>query len=845
MKEDKTPTGAARNKKTSSHKRLRLEKAKLLKAKGSLTKSKRAEARKHQGSAVDVPKNSELESRLPKKTKNALDAPPRPPAKYRKRQVNKSWLPTHVWHAKRAHMTQPMFPLWRFAIPLTPTEKCYRTTHRAATVRGCVAWDTSFISTIGFEGREKSLISLLRNIGVDEAMLTCIKGSKWRRGTRSHETWIRERDNPEVWIAPVAIFWCPADAKTVEAEGERHATKIKKKIFLRVHPSAFFQVWNDVLKVAKMQQPPVMVEDLRFEFGSIEVTGPGATEALLATLHPVADQPASTAAAEVPSDQPSTSENAANDEWEDFETPSRVWSKLHGLSNPSALPANTLLGFNITDPRLRSPLRTISPPSSSDINETLLQLLADWPPDVTQSASDIYDRPKRLTACRRLASQKRINRRKGDALPGQYPEHVPTDPKVPILLQASRSPTKSSAQGTWKVILPWDFVLPTWYTLIHYPLSTGSEPRFGGLAEQQQTIFESGGLWFPGDFPGTKAGWEWEMRERDIARRTWERKPKGRRVEYTSVDLGGGRKGEIGKGWACDWERLVLGKEAYESQGLESQDASTKAAGQSGRAATENPSIPGPEAAVSPQMDARPPPAPPHNIQQLPNFGPLDDRSSLSQRVLAPVRVRLFASGHPSRAARIYRVPTDISVRDRWLNLEPSSNHNSRKGKKQSVDPAPLNAHQRVALAPHERAQHLASTLLQPPSQWTTNHSRVHPGHPDYPPVPAEEDLIGFVTTASYALGEGMAAAVGNVLVYKALGLDLEGPAKETEDVGVTGIHSRAQNKVSGEASRVGRGKKKLQGKQTDLQEGTKDYYCIIRDSGQGFGRLAKWKFVK
>lgn len=845
MKEDNTPTGAARNKKISSHKRLRLEKAKLLKAKGSLTKSKRAEARKQSSSAADAPKASELESRLPKKKRNALDAPPRPPAKFRKRQVNKSWLPTHVWHAKRAHMTQPMFPLWRFAIPLTSTEKCYRTTHRAATMRGCVAWDTSFVSTIGFEGREKGLISLLRNIGVDEAMLTGIKGAKWRRGTRNHEAWIRERDSPEVWIAPVAILWCPADANSGEAKGEQQAIKIRKKILLRVHPSAFFQVWHDVLKVAKMQQPPVMIEDLRFEFGSIEVTGPGATEALLATLNAIDDQPTSTAAAEVPSDQPSTLENTANDEWEDFETPSRVWSKLHGLSNPSALPANTLLGFNITDPRLRNPLRTIPPPSSCGINETLLQLLADWPPDVTQSAPDIFDRPKRLTACRRLASQKRINRRKGDALPGQYPEHLSSDPKIPILLQASRSPTGSSTQGTWKVILPWDFVLPIWYTLVHYPLSTGSEPRFGGLAEQQQTIFESGGLWFPGDFPGTKAGWEWEMRERDIARRTWERKPKGRRVEYASVDLGGGGKGEIGKGWACDWERLVLGKNEYESQGLERQEIPSNAAGQSEVAATKDLSVLGSEAAVSPQMDARPPPAPPHDIQQLPNFGHLDDRSSISQRALAPVRVRLLVSGHPSRTARIYRVPADTSVRDRWLKLEPSSTQNARKGKKQPFDSAALNAHQRVGLPPHERAQHLASTLLRPPPQWTANLSRVHPGHSDYPPVPAEEDLIGFVTTASYALGEGMAAAVGNVLVYKALELDIEGPAKETEDGRVNGNEPGAQNNGSGEASTVRRSGKKSKGRQKDVQEGPKENYCIIRDSGQGFGRLAKWKFVK
>src|SRR5690606_22032499 len=33
-----------------------------------------------------------------------LREPPRGHSRYRKRQKEKTWLPTHVWHAKRAHM---------------------------------------------------------------------------------------------------------------------------------------------------------------------------------------------------------------------------------------------------------------------------------------------------------------------------------------------------------------------------------------------------------------------------------------------------------------------------------------------------------------------------------------------------------------------------------------------------------------------------------------------------------------------------------------------------------------------------------------------------------------------
>ena len=839
MKEDNTPTGAAHRKRPSNHKRLRLEKAKVLKAKGTLAKLKRAKIQKSHPTAADTPKAPELENRLPKKKKNVLDTPSRPPAKFRKRQMQKSWLPTHVWHAKRAQMTQPMFPLWRFAMPLTPTEKCYRTTHRAATMRGCVAWDTSFVSTIGLEGREKSLQSLFRNTGVNEAMLTGIKGSKWRRGSRAYESWMRESDSAGTWIAPATIFWCPYSGVDIDR------SKFRRKVLLRVHPSAFFQVWNGVLKVGKMQQPPVLIEDLRFELGSIDIAGPGATEALLATLRPV-DRPTSTTIAETLTDQSlqdSTSDPIPSGEWEDLETPSIVWSKLSGLTNPSALPVNALLSFNITDPRLRNPLRTTPLPTSYETNGTLLQLLADWPPDSTQPASDIYDRPRRLTACRRLASQKRINRRKGEAPPGEYPEALPDDPQIPVLLHTSRPQSSSSTQGIWRLILPWDCVLPTWYTLMHYPLSTGGEPRFGGLAEQQQTAFESGGLWFPGDFPGTKAGWEWELREREVAKRTWDRKPKGRRIEYASVDLGAGRKGEIGKGWACDWEYLVLGKNAYESQEQELRAKSNEATGSSEEAA---PKAATTETLVSPQTQGKLPAGPPHNIRQVPNFSCSADRSSIDRTALAPIRVNLLPSGHPSRTARIYRLPRDKTSHDRWLALDRALNSKKDKGKEKQHDKSlPLNAHQRTDLPAHERAQHLASSLLHPPQQWTTNVTRLHPGHSDYPPVPDDGDLIGFVTAGNYALGEGKAAAVGNVLIFRALDLDRDEQARAPGASGVDERQATRQERSSIRTAGSGKGRGAAHQQKNPAGEAMGPKYCIVRDSGQGFGRLARWDFVE
>ncbi|KAL8642170.1 MAG: hypothetical protein Q9226_008537, partial [Calogaya cf. arnoldii] len=497
-------------------------------------KKKRAEAREENGDGSKPEKGDTSAVHIRPLKKNTLSKPEQPAAKFRKRQKHKSWLPTHLYHAKRAHMTEPKHPLWRFSIPLTPTEKSFRKIHRAGSLRGCVAWDSSYMSTIAVEGLEASLFGLLRSLGIDEDVLCGNRMAKWRAGTRSWHGWVRERDGEKSWISEVDVVWCVQEGSL--PAGETPSTTIgkeKRRFCMRVHPSAFLQLWTETLKIAKMQRPSVAIEDLRFELGSVQLTGPGSTETLLAALKPVNQN----------------SEDATVDAC------TETWSSLGLVTNPSTLPQNVVLGFNVSDPRLRYPPRPLKHPASDSANDELLQVLAEWPPDKVKTPASIFDRKARLTASRLLPSQKAINRRKGDAPPGEFPSPASTDPQIPVLLIASRAPT-SGAQGSWTLVLPWKWVLPVWYHIMHYPLSTGGNPRFGCLEETRQTAFEQGIPWFPGDYPGTQAGWEWELMERAKRKADWEKRPKGKRVAWKSLDLGKAKKGEIGLGWACDWDCL-------------------------------------------------------------------------------------------------------------------------------------------------------------------------------------------------------------------------------------------------------------------------------------------------
>lgn len=780
MIEDNTPTVTARRRKPTRILRLRLETARRLQSLNSRSKAKRKEAK---GDTMitddkDGTHDVDIAPRVPKIKKNKISHPEKPVSKFKKRQRCKTWLPTHMFHAKRAHVTPPTAPLWRFSVPLSPTEKSYRPTHRASGARGAIAWDMSYISTIGLEGVEASLEGLLKALGVDSDQAWGNKGKKWRSGTRSLEAWVFERDGDKKAIAPVTIIWCAAangvsqdgDVEMRDADRSNNGKPKKptRKIFVRVHPSAFLQLWEELLNVSKIQKPQVMVEDLRFEIGSIDVTGPGSTEALLSALKPVTGL--------------ETSEEAQTG------SPEEVWSSLAGLTNAASLPPNALLSFNVSDPRLRYPPRTVKPPTSEASYNDLAITLSSWTPDATMSQPELFARPARLTASRLLPSQKAINRRKALAPLGQYPSTKPDDPKIPIILLASRpggTSKDSNSQGCWTVLLPWKCVAPVWYSIVYYPLSTGGNPRFGGIKEKQQLAFESGEPWFPGDFPGTKAGWEWEEMIRDKEKKQWESKPKGKRVEFDTLDLGNGRaKGEIGRGWACDWERLVstMNENEKPADDIEMKDSSDI----SERAAV----------------------FPPHGIQQMPlsvasavlcgKVGPRPDSTTISHPTVATVKIRLFNQGTPTPRARIYRLPhTNSSLRSQWLKVlldryAATKTKTKTKMKSQSSGEKSL-----VFPPPNEDADHI------------------------HPPIPGEEDLIGFVTTGNYNLSAGRGTGIGAILVnkLKLLRADAASGSGETEDE--LRIYKDAVQRL---------GKEKM----TKL--------CIVRSAGERVGRLGWWE---
>ena len=327
MKEDNTPTVVARRRRPGTARgRVRKEGLARMRMLVAATRVKK-ERSKNNNRGVEEADGILGRKARPKAATGTLKRPPRPASKFRKRQIHKSWLPTHMYHAKRATMTAPGDPLWRFALPITPTQKCYRPTHRAGGERGALAWDMSYMSTIGVEGTSEALERVLKALGVD---FDEKKAAKWREGKRTWSGLLSRADQAQrKQIGPATIIWCPpppgsdADDAEVQTDKSKKAKKLpRRRLFIRIHPAAFLELWDEVLRVSKMQYPIVHVEDLRYEIGSIELTGPSATEALIGTLHRFDEKAA---------------EHGS------------VFKSLAGVTNAASLPPNALLSFSILD----------------------------------------------------------------------------------------------------------------------------------------------------------------------------------------------------------------------------------------------------------------------------------------------------------------------------------------------------------------------------------------------------------------------------------------------------------------------------------------------------------------
>lgn len=185
---------------------------------------------------------------------NQLAPTPKGNTKYAHRQKEFTWCPTHLWHAKRFHMSKK----WGFQIPFSPNQKCFRATSRAAK-QGTLLYETSYYGDIVVECTIADKISklLLELTKYNEPV------PEWlSNGLRSYSDWLYV-DGSRVSMGQVLVepnSFC---------------------VLIRVHPCIYEQFYQHVKELAT----DLTVNDCRYAIGSVQVHGPTALRTLSKVLH--------------------------------------------------------------------------------------------------------------------------------------------------------------------------------------------------------------------------------------------------------------------------------------------------------------------------------------------------------------------------------------------------------------------------------------------------------------------------------------------------------------------------------------------------------------------------------
>ncbi|KAL1736710.1 ribonucleases P/MRP protein subunit POP1-domain-containing protein [Schizophyllum commune] len=507
---------------------------------------------------------------------------------FAKRQRDKSWLETHVWHAKRMLMKN----MWGYRLAVKPTEKSFRPSHRAA-MHGSILHDASYEGPIEVSGPLETLKLAL------EQCCDCQGPSpaapRFADGSRAFNTYIYEfQTYPLALVSPASIIWQPrnsipqkpATKRQGKGKGKAPATFTttspaaeKRTLWLRCHADAFkwvFQILQrsvtfalDTYNKAHPDEPSQDVEiaDLRGEVNIFEIMGPQANQVLRGALRAVP---------------------RGEGEFDQF------WASLKDLQTSGAVPRNMIVGFTVDDPRLRFPPKRAKP------DDEAAQSQSPTFPSPALAASIIWDPDVRKKLSVPKYTQKQLDERRAKNLvPGTPLNTLRLDDRVPVLLvQRSVEPLSPSTSGSSSLassaatsrtssfnrtnssnspltspttpsqpIHGWTLIFPAGWGMAFLPSLVHTGTRVAGQRERASQSFEAGVPHFPQDVPGdwttlaqygSHESW-WAMRAIEEQAR-WERTPPSKRSNWAKLGTA--------SMWMPDWRQVLALEPMFEYPGV-------------------------------------------------------------------------------------------------------------------------------------------------------------------------------------------------------------------------------------------------------------------------------------
>ncbi|KAJ7601074.1 ribonucleases P/MRP protein subunit POP1-domain-containing protein [Mycena floridula] len=649
---------------------------------------------------------------------------------FRKRQREKTWLETHLWHAKRMKMAD----MWGYRLAVQPTEKSFRPSHRAS-VHGSIIHDASYMSLIELKGPENALKEVLEACCDPQG-----PGPGSKRYTHGARTLDSQLYKPGCYpfdlVGPITVIWRPTcllpdlsppdePSETVSEDPVIPTTGATKKrtrrgakpipddsrvVWVRCHPSLFDDIFStlqssistvlDAAKRTSGSDIEVELGDLRGQVNSFDIMGPKASQVLKGVLNPV-----------------------GQDKREEFR---KFWSALTDLQTSASVPRGMIIGATVHDPRLKFP-----PKNAKATVSNLEQMPPATPtfPSAALAQSDIWSEATRTQLKNPRFKKKDLDERRSKSLiPGTHLTPSRQDNRIPILLiQRSLESSDSGDTG----IHGWTVMIPAGWSMAFFPSLIFTGTRVGGQRECQTQSFEAGAPYFPRDYPTTSRYNEYAESTASQDKDLWSRKPASKRVNYEKL--------RIRSPWKPDWD-VVLGLKSAPAPSGDSTDEDLLTTQRETEPVSVvvalDPSVrpwllQGPDitnllanmtrwsgsaAVLLEELN---------KLRNKRNIPPIETRlrDDVLRSALINVKVSMLTRGSPGDLAAIFGVPDDVV--QRW----------SQKAKQKGIE-----------LAEEEESE--SSDSIPPPEQ-----------------------IIGYVTSGNFSLARGEGFAIGAIAVAKLLEL--------------------------------------------------------------------------
>ncbi|XP_050080207.1 ribonucleases P/MRP protein subunit POP1 [Anopheles maculipalpis] len=483
---------------------------------------------------------------------------------YERRKRAFVWLETHVWHAKRFHMTSR----WGYKIPLTPCNKSYRSSYRA-TSKHCLLYDLSYEGCVEVCGEEGLLKEGFRRLCSERVGLT-MAAKAYTGGQRAGYAWLYEDGAyPYNCLGKVRFVWRPS----VQEDGEERRT-----VWMFAHPTFYRQLVEQLVKVFELKNAlrktndtieditrnpadircpryrskssGVELVELKDTLNRFHLTGPLSHATIVNTFRLF--------------NPPTHVTQPSNRTWfNDFmeNTPkykkiltqqSTYWTDVKDLTSPGELSPGEVIALLVQDPRLNRPNRRTK--ALPDAPAPRYNFTHGIPPEVVQQPrairnfSPVWDETIRKRISEQMKTTHELNQlRSSETLvPGELcVAETHLQPLPILLLQTPGSQDadyKRLGYGSgWDIILPAGYGLAVWHSFVMWGA------KAVGQQEQDMIALESG--CDRSGVPDSQLGRYEAVRKHKDAWSRYFKKPNNKRVNYTKL--------AIASPFRCPWTQLV------------------------------------------------------------------------------------------------------------------------------------------------------------------------------------------------------------------------------------------------------------------------------------------------